>query len=134
MVVQFNDVGMVAQELRIGNFVITEYGIRKIATVEQLQCSTLVDGCIFALRHFNYSVVKPIPLTEEILLKCGFKDEEPYYVLDIHGTQLCYYQYKLDDNRRHRFSMSGIPLSINYLHQLQNFYFQLTYEELNVKL
>lgn len=73
--------------------------------------------------------IKPIPLTEEILLKCGFKDKLPWekgnIILD-------------SENRLSVVDSTGYGViaarNVIYLHQLQNLYFVLTGKELEVKL
>ena len=78
--------------------------------------------------------VSPIPLTEEILLKCGFeKDYRGYFVDSYYGVVYIYkdeYDYYLDYNDSGRESRARI----NNLHQLQNLYFALLDEELEIKL
>lgn len=78
--------------------------------------------------------LRPIPLTEELLLKCGF--EKCNY-----GNNKEFISYKMDwfncrlavgvlsimgYNNRHQ--------DIKYLHQLQNLYFALTGKELEITL
>ena len=70
---------------------------------------------------------EPIPLTEEILLKCGFE----YDGDGIYGVDNVYYDFY--------FSKTGVVVrglnnKIYHLHQLQNLYFALTGEELTIKL
>lgn len=78
--------------------------------------------------------IKPIPLTEEILLKCGFaksSDGEHFFIghygfcLVHDGQDYCMKPVIID------------PMVIaycRYLHQLQNLYFALTGKELEVNL
>lgn len=85
------------------------------------------------LREMNlsYDELHPIPLTEEILLKCGFEarskkiwNEHGTYYLFLNGA---FYIYKTN---------GGCYKVIHYLHTLQNLHFALTEEELicNFKL
>jgi hypothetical protein len=96
---------------------------------------------------------KPIPLTEEILLKCGFEkvitkgdfdagfDDEVTYGLEYKRE---FYLSYCDDFSVGIFSSKKasndelgicIPIeSARYLHQLQNLFFTLTGEELEIKL
>jgi hypothetical protein len=83
--------------------------------------------------------VQPIPLTPEILEKCGFEWEDiethtdkttrglyKSILMMLPATSNCWYAAPF-----------GYPLSLHrtlYLHQLQNLYFALTGEELEVKL
>lgn len=97
----------------------------------------------------------PISLTEELLLKCGFKssDYEEKYNADDECANL--FEYRLDigifyrdlickpsqgwycfiaDSDMVKDSASVGTQKIYYLHQLQNLYFALTGKELEVKL
>ena len=101
MVVQVNDWKMVASELRIGNWV-----------------------------SWDEEKLTPIPLTEEILLKCGFeKDRFGNYSLGL-------FELLYNDIIGFRFSMEGqwCYEEIKYLHQLQNLFYSLCGKELEIKL
>lgn len=93
------------EELRIGNYVNIEDTILRIDLQEL---------------YYNSSIMTPIPLTEEWLLKFGF--EKAY--------ETCY-QYK-DFILNDKFIMMDIDITIQlkHVHQLQNLYFALTGEEL----
>jgi hypothetical protein len=79
---------------------------------------------------------KPIPITEEWLLKFGFEKKEGcinniYFILA--GKILIQYDlvYNIVDFvKRVNFN---VFISIKYVHQLQNLYFALTGEELIIK-
>lgn len=79
--------------------------------------------------EWDENLFNPIPLTPEILEKCGFETigKPPFYSmrLPVNGLdELCWY------------SQDGFIryLGIKHLHQLQNLYFALTGNELEVKL
>jgi hypothetical protein len=102
---------MKANELRIGNWVRYHHN------------GGFIDAQIFHLTDEDINVL-PIPLSPEIIEKCGFEDEygNGRYYFD--GLE--YYDGKL------WFRTSEIK--IQYLHQFQNLYFALTGEELEVNL
>lgn len=105
---------MNANELRLGNFVLEES--------KRVQLSEDDLEVLFAAR--NYADYEPIPLTPEILEKCGFeKGEKGFWFTG--GIE-----YNLEKNLLEGF---GYCL-IEYLHQLQNLYFALTGEELQITL
>ena len=84
--------------------------------------------------------IKPIPLTEEWLVKFGFewsvrhqayKKARFVYVIDFYKEHPQYENSACFLNREHR---SGDCLvCLEYVHQLQNLYFALTGQELTLK-
>ena len=70
---------------------------------------------------------RPIELTEEILLKCVFI---PCSIIDNHFNISGMCIWKCND----MFLCDKNGIHIKYLHQLQNLYFALTGEELEIKL
>jgi hypothetical protein len=113
---------MKATELRIGNWY-DHNGIPKQATPNTIE----------EVWESERSWCKPIPLTEEILLKCGFERK-------MHGRHEKSLRSYRKNGNTFNVSHSGIVYyglkqkPVLYLHQLQNLYFALTGEELNVEL
>jgi hypothetical protein len=130
---------MKATELRIGNKFYLPNGKIGTITYHEIRLLTILQD------KPNY---KPIPLTEDILLKCGFEkvefaSEQTGYGTEYHLTV----DVDINLNYAEDFSLSMygnsnqcgnevIPFlgSINTVHGLQNLYFALTGEELNVEL
>lgn len=135
------------QELRISNYV--EYkgqmlpvlAIDNEAFLSELKYKGLVrlpdklpNGMVFGSSGIWCAKINPIPITPEILERCGFE----YIDMPVNGyaddKHLCYQQidgtivfmpFCTDDKDCH--------IHINYLHQLQNLYFALTNQELTFK-
>lgn len=107
-------------ELRIGNFVSDIHASDSFfAKVRKIECSR----CYYGGYHSAYSDLKPIPLNEEWLLKLGFKPFSKDWsksVIIIHTRKRGYVLRK------------SVP-TIKYVHQLQNLFFALTGEELELK-
>ena len=85
-----------------------------------------------AVYDCKYENLKPIPLTEEWLLKFGFKtdktyvsDENPFldYIKDEVRISMPYFSFEFGD---------GAFMELKYVHELQNLYFSLTQRELTV--
>jgi hypothetical protein len=112
---------MKANELRIGNWVeITQPKKGIYTTVEQSTFSTNIEN--------NF---KPIPLTEEWLLKFGFTNNN---VDSIYEIKNYYLEYIQDGNLNFYFFEYGEWfIKIAHVHKLQNLYFALTGEELTIK-
>lgn len=114
-----------ANELRIGNLVKFYYEVG-------LWLHTKVTHDCFS---GNYKKFEHIPLTEDILLKCGFIVNNDN-VSDIHtwcdyvndNIVIClpYFTYTSSDG--------DLEIEIKSLHQLQNLYFALNQKELEVSL
>lgn len=84
--------------------------------------------------------LSPIPLTPEILEKCGFKKNGTFDKQFNNGNQI---EIDLSDEYKGEVWLGGSDSCTNgmgfvancqYLHQLQNLYFALTGEELTVNL
>jgi hypothetical protein len=105
---------MKATELRIGNYVDLGGG----RNLYQIQDE------IFGSLNLN-----PIALTEEWLLKFGFKYYKSWNYWQIKGEhRLKVYPCNISFDFRERFHFE-----IKEVHQLQNLYFALTGEELEIK-
>ena len=111
---------MEAKELRIGNYVKEE---------ENIICVD-IDDIKFYSDIKNKYTPQPIPLTEDILLKCGFEkvlnqytketETKPFIILFLDN------QFQYDDLR--------YRTNLQYVNQLQNLYFALTNQELTITL
>jgi len=123
---------MNANELRIGNWVeridIGFSGAKKV---------------VFQIRHLDiihHESYSPIPLTTEILDKCGFwanRFDVPSFEINDMATHLelieanGFYYPSIDQMQDIGPSQNVSLTRIQYLHQLQNLIFTLTNEELN---
>lgn len=119
------------KELRIGNLVDcngqveTVYAIRN-SGVDFYRGKTKKS---VIMQSYIWEAIKPIPLTEEWLLKFGFRTEESncFELDNIHintRRELMWVFTKCKNN---------IEIEIpEYVHQLQNLYFALTNEELTL--
>jgi hypothetical protein len=120
---------MKASELRLGNWVEQPNdGVTRVtAVLNDLQIKTETG--------YVDKYCRPIPLTEEWLLKFGFKDLPVNY--------MGFYEFKIGTFSIIReqdeycfpyetYSGDNIDLEIKHVHQLQNLYFALTGEELEL--
>lgn len=123
-----------ASELRIGNFVEC-YGrlIKCIGLYSDRFYYEAVDPHKGFRSHTAFEMLQPIPLTSEILEACGF-DNWVGETLSIEVGDDLYINWT---NGAFEIGRSGNCQGGEerkmYLHQLQNLYFDLTGEELNVK-
>ena len=139
-----------SNELRIGNYVNLNDGsehdkIRQISGIEHKIVYTLIKGCRFAQVYQSFDRIYPIPLTEEILLKCGFTkvplesnnpEEGYYYSLRLSDYKYCDLSLLSGDNNG-IFEVYLFPydnIRLQYLHQVQNIYQSITGKELEVNL
>jgi hypothetical protein len=122
---------MKANELRIGNYILHE------PTIDDW------EEIIITLPSLLQIDISPesycgIPLTEEWLLKFGFRfdgmvyriDEDKYMTMAIVSGKISFPILRNQDaSNPENFSLMGVK----YVHQLQNLYFSLTGEELQIK-
>lgn len=107
---------MDAQELRIGNYVYAQSG--RISKIER-------EDFAYHVGLANLEDNEPIPLTEGWLLKLGLKEVEGVFVkghLKLLAIRDLYWRANYP-----------IIVDVIHVHQLQNLYFALTGEELQLK-
>jgi len=128
---------MKANELRIGNYVQNNRGtIHRIAKIDGEENPPVIRAWQVKISAYGTTEPEPIPLTEEWLLKFkGQRDESNDVYLPLpRGIDMRLY-LKYD----HVLLCKGqtCPLfeyeHITNVHQLQNLYFALTGEELEIK-
>jgi len=114
---------MKARELRIGNYLLGYDG--KVFAWELIDFETVYNDVDVD------EICKPIPLTEEWLLKFGFKGDDKqdkYY--DVNSA--CYLHMDRGGDVVHLYDEDNDNelADCKHVHQLQNLYFALTGEEL----
>lgn len=124
---------MKIQELRIGNWFIGYNGKPFQWSLGHFGLLTLKKNRL----EIDDIIKSPIPLTEEILseftMKWGTDPQEPNALMVFKNGEFEILKFEDED---HFFYSNGrgFHSDIIYLHQLQNLYFDLTGEELEVKL
>lgn len=112
-----------AKELRIGNCVLDiDNDVLSVSEITKDYVS--FNNCNLKSR---YSKIKPIPLTEEWLIKLGFINDR---VLEFYRNDITDSTIIIDYNFICLLGYSHVKL--NYVHELQNLYFALTGRELTV--
>ena len=128
-------------ELRLGNYILQKLNTR-ILTVK---CT---HQHFELLKNGNAKDLFPVILKAEILEKCGFTENKKYallpdarefiLVLPVIGNANNEIRAYIKNNKEcfARVTLNNLPVSNNFynLHQLQNIFFALTNEELNVTL
>lgn len=135
---------MKAEELRLGCWFIGyddkpfQWDLEHFALLGR-ECEGLAD--------IDEIIKNPIPLTEEILLKCGFEKvstmlDLPIYEIGVMPTFIIekfteisdYFTLRYCDVITRKLGESYRICDVKYLHQLQNLIYCLTGKELEVKL
>jgi hypothetical protein len=143
-----------AKELRFGNKVFNKRG--EVITVQQIHSSSIVyDTAInVSRRHlskvsgfYNASYttevlevvkeaemqeIEPIKLTPKVLESCGFRNFVRDEWILTYGNTHTDFELREDGLRLRHATPSRV--SIKYLHQLQNFFYAIAGEELDVNL
>lgn len=125
-----------ANELRIGNRFIRELPCKRgqdfdsaFVLTEELMGKLFGDTTEIALQDLF-----PIPLTPEILEKCGFKKHNNAWVpLDYNEHDYNRWRFTIWNQHEDEYSYNSaeFPVHLQYLHQLMNLYYSLTGTELN---
>ena len=143
-----------AKELRYGNKVFNKRG--EVITVQQILSHTIVyDTAInVSRRHLSkvsgfYDVayttevlevvkeaemqeIEPIRLTPKVLESCGFRNFVRDEWILTYGNTHTDFEFREDGLRLRHNTTSRV--AIKYLHQLQNFFYAMAGEELDVNL
>jgi hypothetical protein len=124
---------MTANELRVGN----KFLFGKNKEVETFFTLTydrtegyLINGQI------PESHCEPIPLTPELLEKCGFEEEyKSEFTIKHTNTKMPQFGYDWNKTFGWRVRYYGEHFNhVKYLHQLQNLFYSLTGQELQIEL
>lgn len=107
------------RELRIGNYLMFGKQLKKVVEITE-DAFYVLDKDGTTLKN-TWADLKPTPLTEEWLLKFGFKYKNGYGFIFKYGYISKQDKYWIYHN---------ICKKIDFVHQLQNLYFALTGEEL----
>ena len=110
---------MKAEELRIGNYI---SDIHASKTFYEAVKKISDDRVFYGNFHSHPKDLKPIPITEEWLLKFGFE----YVNHTFRKHKFC---VNLKENELYILTETH-RVYIEYVHQLQNLYFALTNQEL----
>ena len=113
---------MKAQDLRIGNWVLCE---PNNASIERT-----IDYEDFRLAHFDSERFEPIPLTKEWLVKFGFNFDVNSGLYKKSGFEVEVFNIGVEF---YLGEYGSWFLFVEHVHQLQNLYFALTGEELEIK-
>ena len=125
---------MDAKALRIGNLIkYTDYPNLKDDLLGKVICVTGDD--ISFMSNCNVAYLEPIKLTEDLLIKLGFnKDGRVIKTYAMIGNEINFKILVNTENEFYFYPSVAIKWSVRlkYVHQLQNLYFALTGEELDV--
>jgi len=122
-------------ELRINNWVMYDGRYFQIDSVgSELPFLKTIE---FGVGVVTYDNIQPIPLTEEILLKCGFNKRPEYFYGKRIGSNN-WLEINISEKRTIIFTVNGTTyvelINVKHLNELQNLFYSLSGEELNIQL
>ena len=124
---------MKANEIRLGNYVLCKGYEVKVLLIGKYGIQARNNNTDYNCK-FRTGDINPIPLTEEILLKCGFRHSGDLD-LELPNALL---SYVVKEKKMYlmvgQFAECTDTVPCEFLHQLQNLIYSLTGEELNVTL
>jgi hypothetical protein len=131
MKIEYHDIK--AEELRIGNFFYPDVDGDAYAKITAKDILELYSDPLD-------DYYKSLPLTEDWLVKFGFEEyiDFGYKTGNFDKVPLCGFTYSINTNKvmiMHKGNNIShwLDIKIKYVHQLQNLYFSLTNQELEVK-
>ena len=126
---------MKVNELRIGNWVLYNDLYCKIIGIDESK--VLVEYYNGETDYCHIDYIEPIELTEEFFLKNGFKKDpmitqygkeiDEFLISYIVGVNGCLLSIQGKKSQFYKYD-------IKYIHELQNLYYYLTNEELEIEL
>jgi hypothetical protein len=117
-----------ANELRIGNWVY-DGEMKRICVIAEVREETVkLDPTPYAATRLKW--LMPIPLTPDILEKAGFKKDRTGFALP--DRMSLSFSVTKDGEYLACWLDKSLGVIVKYLHQLQNLYFALTGNELEV--
>lgn len=138
-----------ANEIRIGNYISDIWSPNGLFKVTELRKDKIFYGNCFKAK---YDDIRPIPLTEEILLKAGFEKNDytrfPTFKLnrieitnvdffdeDKDGKEFSFKQWRISGlYSTDLFYFKSYSPNIESVHQLQNLFFALTGGEIKIEV
>ena len=112
-----------AKDLRIGNWVNYHYSEN-----ETIPCKIDAQDIFNISNRYmdNHKIHSPMPLTEELLIKCGFKKINHIHGYSFWAMGIKGGRPKIDIYESRTEYMGYSVKHVQYLHQIQNLYFTLT--------
>lgn len=114
------------KELRVGSWVMHEYFDFDMAVSHRMQIN---------INHFkndDWRDIQPIPITEEVLLKCGFEKFHKFDMSDGNWRiKTKTHDFIVTYLHKHYIATIYFQVPVPYLHTLQNLFYAISGEELN---
>jgi len=126
-----------ANELRIGNLLERDGNIIEVVRISKENVINYETAKEKTGMHTNSGRVNPIPLTEELLLKCGFEvddSDEDNKWLNLRYGNIVFCSDESTNFERVYLRIYNTDIILESLHQLQNIFFALTNQELKIIL
>lgn len=134
---------MDAKDLRIGNLVVLNVGQPCKCEVASL-CGGNISVCpigggvceSFLIENGKSNGIEPIPLTEEILLNCGFEKRGLVMCCDTKYDRFYNGHFYLCsvDKKTYTVTINSDICEVKHLHELQNVFYEIKGQELEVSL
>ncbi len=122
-----------AEELKLNNYVISNLHKGLITQIKNLNPNS-VRLWANPFATYTYDDISPIPLTPEILIKCGLRFDIDGFFHLIDGDILIDNESMGVFIQNNDNSIVNICTKLLSIHQLQNLYFALTGHELTINL
>lgn len=125
---------LIAEELRIGNIIRMDGNITNVGSIQSNFYGVMING-----KGLDTDSFEPIPLTEEILLKCGWMWNEECNAFEKcpNGDARLFISKDNGINGKRKvfnYVLKAYIADVTFLHQLQNLFYSLCGKELEINL
>lgn len=123
-------------ELRIGNYVQHNDEIIKVEQITKRKIGYHRNGDKSCMHYLKYSEIKPIEITEDILIRLGFEEtfNDTYReILRYDKINVIKFDKRLGVYIFNNCSGCHFSDTIKYIHELQNAYYVVNNKELKLK-
>lgn len=129
-----------AKELRIGSIIkceeVKQFRVDEMRWFDHLGYIAIMNIGKYPNKStlsLPLSAAEPIPLTEELLLRCGLDQVGTYFVSELLGIGTL--RFALKKIKNHFFiEYGGKYIRVESLHELQNIYYFITKRELKIEI
>lgn len=129
---------METNRMRLGNWINPTFPMQIVSIFGDVVYADF-KGNTGDVHEFENKFIKPIPISEEWLLKCGFKrnvDQDGFVRMDLKLWDSLFDKFITDQSVNFNkvfLNLGSKEIELNFIHEIQNIYLELERKELIIK-